>query len=213
MATMYYSPSNNRLYGDDIFGTLTIQVPDPSWVRPLLPNGTPNWSAQPNMITVANPNCTLPSDVIALTASQYQVLMTGIAAGQYLTPGTNNFPTTVAPAVIPPTPAQQAASAIAAGVVITSTATPTLNGTYSCSGASQANINATITYILLNSTFPGSGSSMPWIDQAGSPHVFPSITEFKAFATAIASYVASVSIYGDSNGTIGSLPSNQIAIP
>ena len=54
---------------------------------------------------------------------------------------------------------------------------------------------------------------MPWIDQTGTAHVWPNITEFKAFATAYANYVAAVSLYSASNGAAGALPSNAITIP
>lgn len=112
-----------------------------------------------------------------------------------------------------PTAAQQSASAISAGVSVTSTATPTLNGVYGLDPSSQSNVNATVTYILLNGMFPGGGSTMPWVDQNGVAHTWPSITEFKAFATAYANYVAAISLYAASNGSSGSLPSNQVTIP
>lgn len=106
-----------------------------------------------------------------------------------------------------------AASAIAAGIAITSTATPSLNGTYDLDQTSQNQVSATTTYILLNGTFPGGGTTMPWVDQNGSAHVWPNVAEFKAFATVYANYVAAVSLYAASNGASGALPSNSVTIP
>ena len=105
-----------------------------------------------------------------------------------------------------------ATAAIAKGLTISSTSTPTLNGTYSLTPNSQSNINAVVTYIILNNTFPGGQSAMPWVDQNGSAHVFTSLSVFKAFSTAIADYVAAVSLYADSGGTQGSLPNSNVTI-
>ncbi len=109
-------------------------------------------------------------------------------------------------------PAQQAAVAMAAGIILTSTGTPALDGQYSLSATAQSNVNATVTYILLNGTFPGGGDTMPWVDQTGSAHLWPSVDVFKLFATVFADYVAAVSLYALSNGQDGSLPSNAITI-
>lgn len=115
------------------------------------------------------------------------------------------------------TPEQQAQGealvALSAGIQIASVSTPGINGTYSATANSIANVNAIMTYILSNNTFPNGASTMPWADIGGAVHVFPNTTIFKDFATAFANYVTVVSIYGDSGGTVGSIPSNQIAIP
>lgn len=104
-------------------------------------------------------------------------------------------------------------TAIVKGIIVTSTATPSLNGTYGLDQINQNNVNATITYILLNGTFPGGDTTMSWIDQLGVSHTWPTIAEFKAFATAYANYVAQVSLYSASNGISGYIPSNKITIP
>ena len=105
-----------------------------------------------------------------------------------------------------------ASAAITGGVTLISTGTSALNGTYACNLGATANINAVITYILVNGTFPGGGSTMPWLDTSGTPHVFPDVDHFKNFASAVANFVAQVTLYGDSGGSIGSLPSNAITI-
>ncbi len=104
-------------------------------------------------------------------------------------------------------------SALAGGLSVTSTGTSSLTGVYSLSQQSQGQVNAIVTYILLNGTFPGGGATMPWIDQNGVAHVWPSVTSFKAFATVYANYVAAVALYAASNGAAGALPSNQVTIP
>lgn len=110
------------------------------------------------------------------------------------------------------TPQQQAAVALAGGIHLTSAGTPTLNGTYSTTAASVANVNAVTTYTLINGNFPGAQATMPWYDTSGTAHVFSSVAEFKTFATAFANYVAAVQLFADSNGTVGTLPSNQLTV-
>ncbi|MDE1906632.1 MAG: hypothetical protein KGH75_09310, partial [Rhodospirillales bacterium] len=123
-----------------------------------------------------------------------------------LTPGT-------APYIPPPTPtlAQQAAAMIAAGLGITSTGTPALNGTYSVDATAQHNIQAVQIYIQANGKFPGSSGTYAWLDKAGAPHAFPTVAEFTAFATAVADFVADLQmiIY---TGT-GTLPADTATIP
>jgi hypothetical protein len=91
--------------------------------------------------------------------------------------------------------AQQAAvasaqAALAAGLQITSTAYPALDGTYAATPAAQANISSTMLSIVVTSKFPGGASTMAWYDQAGAVHTFPTTAEFQAFAVAEAAFVA-----------------------
>lgn len=97
------------------------------------------------------------------------------------------------------------------GVVVTSTATPALDGTYAVDAASQTNIAAVSQYILVNSTFPGALSAYPWVDASGTPHAFTSVAEFQKFATAIADFVAGV--IAARLGLAASFPSSAITIP
>ena len=106
----------------------------------------------------------------------------------------------------------QAEIAIDNGVTVTSTSTPSLNGTYAIGPSSQAALTSVAAYVMLKSDFPGGSTTQPWSDAAGNVHIFPSTTVFEAFATGIADYVASVSVYGDSRGADGSLPSPSISI-
>lgn len=109
-------------------------------------------------------------------------------------------------------PQKNASAAISSGIVITSTGTPALNGTYPLDQDTQGQLNGVITFILINGTFPNGISEMPWYDTSGAMHLFPSVAAFKDFATAFANYVATVTIYANSGGTIGSIPSNNITI-
>lgn len=105
------------------------------------------------------------------------------------------------------------ATAIRNGINITSTSTPSLNGNYSISDRSVANVANVTTYILKNSKFPAGVSEMPWADTAGQMHEFPDIATFENFATAFADFVAAVQVYADSLGDVGAIPTNNIVIP
>lgn len=119
----------------------------------------------------------------------------------------------VAGTIAPPAPtlAQQAEALIAGGITITSTGTPALNGVYSCNAQAQANLQAVQIYIQANGKFPGSAGTYPWLDMAGTPHIYPSITEFTALASRIADFVADCTLIiltGE-----GTLPPNTATIP
>jgi hypothetical protein len=112
---------------------------------------------------------------------------------------------------LPPTPAQQAAAALAAGITITSTGTPALNGTYTCDATAQARITSVQAYIQANGKFPGSTSTMVWVLMNGSVVTFPTTAEFTAFATAVANYVWDLDEIILTNA--GTLPAAQATIP
>jgi hypothetical protein len=123
------------------------------------------------------------------------------------TGGTWSF---AAPAPFVPTLTQQAQAALAAGIGITSTGTPSLNGTYAIDVASQQKINSVALFIAVNQKFPGGGTTYPWLDMSGTVHTFPSTTEFNAFATAVADYVAQLDMI-IATGT-GTLPVSAVTI-
>ena len=112
------------------------------------------------------------------------------------------------------TPHQVAANAISAGIILTSTGKPSLNGVYSIDLIAQGKLNNVITYVMLNSAFPpASALTLTWHDMDGSPHIFTSVSDFKNFATAFADFVSHVDMYAASNGALGPIPSNAITIP
>jgi hypothetical protein len=114
------------------------------------------------------------------------------------------------PAPPAPTLAQQAQAALLSGLAITSTSTPTLNGTYAIDVASQQKINSVALFVAVNQNFPGGTTSYPWLDMSGTAHTFPSIAEFDAFATAVANYVAQLDMIIVTN--TGTLPASTVTI-
>ncbi|MBU9525064.1 DUF4376 domain-containing protein [Burkholderia multivorans] len=86
---------------------------------------------------------------------------------------------------------QQASVALSKGLTITSTTVPALNGTFDVSSVSQQRIVAEVTSILLNGAFTDGSTSIQWVDLSGKNHSLTT-TQFKAFASAVSSYVASV---------------------
>ena len=103
-----------------------------------------------------------------------------------------------------------AASAISAGVTITSSSTPAVNGIYSCDQNSVANFANVELYVMKNATFPGPSSVRPWLTLDNRIVVIPNTTVFGNIATAIADYVAQVMSYA--YGEASSLPSSAIII-
>jgi hypothetical protein len=117
------------------------------------------------------------------------------------------------PAPPPPTLAQQAVAMIAAGLTITSTATPALNGTYGCDAAAQQNIGNMYNLIQRagGNAFPGGLTSLPWADKSGTPHIFESVSDFLAFETAIGDFVLQCQLVAVTNA--GTLPAATATIP
>lgn len=88
-----------------------------------------------------------------------------------------------------PTAPQQYAAALLAGVAITSTGTPALNGTYGITLEAQQKITSEQVYIATTGKFTNGQTTRGWPDAAGTLHTFPSTAEFTAFAEAVAGYV------------------------
>jgi hypothetical protein len=104
-----------------------------------------------------------------------------------------------------PTLAQQAASALSAGLAITSTGTPALNGTYACNPAMQQNMASMYNLIQRagGNAFPGGLTSLPW-PVAGGTVTFNSVAEFLAMETAVGDYVMQLNLIITTNS--GTLP-------
>jgi len=143
---------------------------------------------------------TIPADA---GNTDYQAYLTWLAAG--------NTPSYVSPP--PMTLAHQAAAMLAKGINITSTGTPSLNGLYLTNAAAQANANYVANYVSINGKFPGAtpSTTFTWLDSSNNPHVFPSTTEFMAFYTAAADFVADCQTIILTN--TGTLPSSSVNIP
>ena len=162
----------------------------------------------------SNINTSIPSDAVVITQATHDSLMAAQSSG-HIIQNNGGQPQ----AVNPPAPSaaqvaqNAAATALANGIIVTSSNYPSLSGTYSVSPSSVANVNAVTTCILLNATFCNGNTTMQWADTSGTMHTFPTVAEFKSFATQFASYVAAVQTYADSGGTVGSIPSNTITLP
>jgi hypothetical protein len=100
--------------------------------------------------------------------------------------GAGNTPTLYkAPAA---TPQSIYDAAMAAGIEITSTATPTLNAAYAIDPTMQQRIQGIVAGITAGKGLPGGGSTFEWEDQSAIPHVFTS-ADFVNFAAAVENYV------------------------
>jgi hypothetical protein len=118
----------------------------------------------------------------------------------------------------PPTPYQQYEQQLSSGIVLTSTGTSTLSGTYTVpvpngpaqNAAAQANITAIETSIAAGRGLPGGGATFNYYDSSGAPHSF-NATNWGNFATAVMNY--SYTLQGwYLGGCSGSPPSNALTI-
>jgi hypothetical protein len=99
---------------------------------------------------------------------------------------------------------------LAGGTVdITSTATPTLNGTYAIDPVSRGNIIAVQTSINAGLGIPGGGTTFNYLDASNTPHAFTA-ANFTAFATAIRDYVYALTQVA--SGAVADLPATPLTI-
>ena len=111
--------------------------------------------------------------------------------------------------------AQTYTQKIAAGIQVTSTGTPGLNGTYGIAPSDVSNIQAVSIYIQVNGRFPAGQTAFPWKDQNGLIHSFATTASFMSFATVAADYVAALALTLHAYEAGGSppWPSNSATIP
>ena len=154
-----------------------------------------------------------PADMLELTTAEWDAHFANpngwaVQSGALVT---YTPPAPVVPVVVP-TAAQLAQTAIAAGVQITSTSTPALNGTYACDDAAQARINRVYALIQRGggAVFPAGLTSLPWPDESGALHTFTGVAEFLAFETAVGNYVLALDMIQAANS--GTLPSSTVNI-
>lgn len=108
-----------------------------------------------------------------------------------------------------PTPAINATAALAAGLMVSSTATPTLNGTYAVDPLTQMDIIAIETSLNAGKGFPGGATTFNYADMSGAMHSFAE-TDFTNFAAAVRDYVYALkSVIA---GASTALPSNSSII-
>lgn len=137
----------------------------------LVTQGHSGWSA----------DGTLPSGAVACTQAQ--------AASPMEWTVTNGAVVAATPPA--PTLADKAQTALAAGLTVTSSSTPSLNGTYSLSDASQARLNRLLSYWTANGSFPNGASTVVIEDMSGTQHTFDA-TQFKALFKALGDYLAAL---------------------
>lgn len=140
--------------------------------------------------------------------STSELLPTGspVSIGYAFNGTTFTAPIIVAP---PQTLAQQAAAAMSAGLQITSTVTPALNGTYAVDQLSQMDIIAIETSLSAGKGLPGGAASFGYQDVTGAFHSFTP-ANFKDFAAAVRDYVYALRAF--SVGTSSSLPIGSATI-
>lgn len=88
---MFYSASTGGFYDEAIHGSRSIDIIDPSWVRPKV-NGAPDMDAIPPTITIANAASKIPVDSVSLTPEQYASLLAGQSEGKVIVPDERGFP-------------------------------------------------------------------------------------------------------------------------
>ena len=155
------------------------------------------------------PNLPASADLLELTATEWADRLAGfwaVSAGKLVS---------YTPPVVPPTLAQQAASALAAGLTITSTSTPALNGTYAVASGvpfGREDIGTEAQFISTFSEFTNGTQTLEWPLIDGKTFVtFPNTATFMNFAKAAAQYYAAVKAVAATGQ--GSFPSNQVTIP
>lgn len=133
-----------------------------------------------------------------------------IVGSGYTFDGTNYVePVPVAPVL---SPAQKVQALIGAGLTINSTSTPAINGLYAIDKSAQFDIDSVTSYVTVNNAFPGHTPAYPWRDLNGQFHTFPSVALFKLWATAIADYVAQLTLYAAGSAGVA-LPAPVVTIP
>lgn len=155
------------------------------------------------------PNLPPVSDLVVLTPAQWAAHMSN-PSGWAVQNGTLVAYT---PPVAPPTLAQQAASLIQAGLTITSTSTPALDGVYVISDNvpfGRQDIANEAQFIASFSEFTNGSTTLEWPQANGTMVTFPSTTEFMAFAKVVAQFRVAVQIAVISSGT---LPPASATIP
>ena len=133
-------------------------------------------------------NTIIPGDAVEITEADHAALLAAQGAGQVIEVDNNGNPVTVPPTSVVHTPAVLAAAALAAGLMITSTSTPSISGTYAVDQLTQMDIIAIETSLNAGRGFPGGATTFNYPDTSGALHAF-SETNFTNFAAAVRDYV------------------------
>jgi hypothetical protein len=145
---------------------------------------------------------------IEITDAQWQTCISNpgwtVAAGALVAPVAPSAAELASQALI-----QSAQMALAAGLNVTSTGTPTLNGTFAVDQLSQMDVIAIETSLNAGKGFPGVSSTFSYPDASGAIHTF-SEANFTDLAAAIRDFV-----YGCRAviaGTSTTLPASTVTI-
>lgn len=146
----------------------------------------------------------------AYVAQPGEVVFPDIATPDELTAAFSGYVVAAAAANAP----AQYAAALMAGIQITSTATPSLNGTYPVDDTTQGKITGIAAGINSNKGLPGGGSTFNYPDITGTMHAFGA-ADFLNFAAAVETYVyglvqTEVALIGQHTAT---WPSASVTIP
>ena len=106
--------------------------------------------------------------------------------------------------------ASSAALILNDGVTITSTSTPAVNGTYSCSDGALMLMQDQMNAILTSNAFADGSQALAWADMSGANHTFP-VAQFKGLVLAAGALRAACAQYAQ--GITTTPPSNQATIP
>ena len=131
-------------------------------------------------------NAQIPEDT---KNADYQTYLAWVAAGNTPDP-------VIPPPTSPPTTLQ----------IVSTLYGTSLNGTYPIDAATQVKVQAIALYIAANGRFPAGLDNMPWPDNSGTLHYFPTTAEFQAFATVIGDFVTALDL-----GM--TLPNQPVSIP
>ena len=113
---------------------------------------------------------------------------------------------------VPPSPTllqQNAAAALLAGIILTSIATPALDGSYANDPLTVPHINGIVANIAAGLGLPSGTSTFLWLDTSNAGHAFTA-DDFKNFAAAISGYNYTLSLIV--GGAILTLPDFNITI-
>jgi hypothetical protein len=124
-----------------------------------------------------------PSDLTA-----WEILRDG--AGTWMPLDTTALPVAESPVMT----SALSAPDLTQGLSITFTANSALSGTYPVDPTTQQNLASVSIYITVNSKFPAGQTTISWQDINGNPHSGFTTSQFQAFASAIADYVAAVDL-------------------
>jgi len=147
----------------------------------------------------ATPDGTIPANAVVANAAQVVLWQGSTVANGVITSGSP----------LTPSPAANAACALASGVALTSTSNPALDGTYGVATGDQISLLGELMNLSVNSTFTNGTTSLGYADLSGAVHTFDPVS-FKAFASAVGAYVGSLKIIAATNA--GTLPASTIGI-